>query len=139
MNAPDILKSYNLKRTACRELIVEVIMSAKVALSENEIVDKMTASFDRTTFYRSFKSLVESNVLHRVFLDEGVVKYALSLEDNKPMHQHAHFQCVKCKKVSCLADTLINITNIPSELNIQSYHILLKGVCRSCTNITYFI
>ncbi|NLF42620.1 MAG: hypothetical protein GX587_07990 [Bacteroidales bacterium] len=57
MKALEILNNHNLKRTSCREGIIEVVMEAKQALSENEIRERLIGNYDRTTFYRSFKTL----------------------------------------------------------------------------------
>jgi Fur family ferric uptake transcriptional regulator len=73
----EILNNHNLKRTSCREGIIEVIMTAKQALSENEIRERLVGIYDRTTFYRSFKTLEEHNIIHKIVLDNQLVKYAL--------------------------------------------------------------
>ncbi len=74
MKALDVLYSHNLKRTSCREGIIEVLMAANEALSEIEIREQLAGNYDRTTFYRSFKTLEENKILHRIVVDNlGVV------------------------------------------------------------------
>ena len=77
MKAVDILNHHNLKRTSCREGIIEVVMAAKQALSENEIRERLAGNYDRTTFYRSFKTLEEHKIIHKIVVDNQLVKYAL--------------------------------------------------------------
>ena len=77
MSPIDILNRHNLKRTSCREGIIEVIMTANEALSENEIRERLSGNYDRTTFYRSFKTLEEYKIIHKIVVDNQLVKYAL--------------------------------------------------------------
>ena len=66
MEPIDILNNHNLKRTSCREGILEVVMAANQALSENEIKEQLAGNYDRTTFYRSFKTLEEHRIIHKI-------------------------------------------------------------------------
>lgn len=66
-----------MKRTACREGILSVMLEFGQALFENEIRDELSGNFDRTIFYRLFKTLLEKHVIHKVVVDNQVVKYAL--------------------------------------------------------------
>ena len=95
MKPVDILNINNLKRTSCREGIIDVVMTANQALSESEVREKLSGNYDRTTFYRSFKTLEEHKIIHKIVIDNQVIKYAL---DNSVTHknEHAHFFCNKC-------------------------------------------
>ena len=68
------------------------------ALSENEIRDSLGGNFDRTTFYRSFKTFEEHRIIRKIVVDNQLVKFELdnSLTSKK---EHAHFYCNRCKKV----------------------------------------
>jgi len=101
MNSIEVLNSHNLKRTSCREGIIDVMLTAKEALSENEIRDKLLGNYDRTTFYRSFKTLEEHHILHRIVVDNLKVKYAVN-PALTGAQAHAHFYCKECNTVLCL-------------------------------------
>lgn len=77
MKPIEVLTNHNLKRTSCREGIIDVIMSKGNALSENEIRELLAGNYDRTTFYRSFKTLEEHKIIHKIVVDNQLVKYAL--------------------------------------------------------------
>ncbi|MFW6290648.1 MAG: hypothetical protein ACOC0R_06735 [Mariniphaga sp.] len=66
MEPDKILHQHNLKRTGCREGIIEVLAAAEHPLSESEIRESLNENFDRTTFYRSFKTLLENKILHKI-------------------------------------------------------------------------
>src|SRR5690554_7431982 len=89
MNAENILHRHNLKRTGCREGILDIIIKASNPLSENEIRERLPITFDRTTFYRSFKTLLEHNILHKIVVDNQLVKFGIGYSGNRD-NNHAH-------------------------------------------------
>lgn len=133
MKAFEILNKHHLKRTSCREGILEVIMSANQALSESEIRDQLPGNYDRTTFYRSFKTLVEHHIIHKIVVDNLLVKYELdnSVTSKK---EHAHFYCNSCEEVRCLENVEISQPNIPEGYKVQEQEIIVKGLCSDCSD-----
>ncbi|MFV0593676.1 MAG: Fur family transcriptional regulator [Draconibacterium sp.] len=135
MNPKDILIYHNLKRTSCREGIIGVIMSSDKALSENEIRDQLVGNYDRTTFYRSFKTLVESSIVHKIVVDNNLVKYAL---DNQITHksEHAHFYCNECNSVVCLDSVPVEKPKLPEGFVSLEVEFVIKGTCKFCKEKT---
>jgi len=131
MKAVDILNSHNLKRTSCREGIIDVVMMANQALSENEIRDRLAGSYDRTTFYRSFKTLEEYRIIHKIVVDNQVIKYALdnSVTNNT---EHAHFYCNECNAVKCMTTIPIQNYELPDGYSNNETEVLIKGTCANC-------
>ena len=131
MKAVDILNNHNLKRTSCREGIIEVVMTAGQALSENEIRARLTGNYDRTTFYRSFKTLEEHKIIHKIVVDNQLVKYAL---DNSVTHkhEHAHFYCNECDTVKCLDDIPVKQYQLPDGYSNEETEVIIKGTCANC-------
>lgn len=133
MKAVDILIIHHLKRTSCREGIIEVVMSAYQALSENEIRERLVGNYDRTTFYRSFKTLVEHKIFHKIVVDNQLVKYAL---DNTVTHkdEHAHFYCNECNAVKCLDSVAVQKYQLPDGYTDVETEVIIKGTCSNCKN-----
>jgi len=131
MKAVDILTTHQLKRTSCREGIIEVVMQADQALSEQEIRDRLTGNYDRTTFYRSFKTLEEHHIIHKIVVDNQLVKYAL---DNSVTHkiQHAHFYCNTCHTVKCTEEVPVKDFRLPEGFDGTETEVLIKGICADC-------
>jgi Fur family transcriptional regulator, ferric uptake regulator len=131
MKPHEILIKHNLKRTSCREGIIEVIISAKSALSENEIRGQLAGNYDRTTFYRSFKTLEENKIIHKIVVDNQLVKYAL---DNSitMKNEHAHFYCQKCNSVQCLDAVPIEKPFLPKGYTCAQMEMIIKGICNLC-------
>ena len=131
MKAVDVLSSHHLKRTSCREGIIEVIMASEQALSENEIREKLYGHYDRTTFYRSFKTLEKHKIIHKIYIDNQTVRYAL---DNSITHkkEHPHFYCNDCHVVQCLDFEPISGFRLPEGYTENETEIIIKGTCANC-------
>lgn len=131
MKPVEVLNSHNLKRTSCREGIIEVIMKADNALSKNEICERLPGNYDRTTFYRSFKTLEEYKIIHKIVVDNQLVKYAL---DNSVTlkKEHAHFYCNECNSVKCLETMPIEKPILPEGYCEAETEVIVKGTCALC-------
>lgn len=133
MKAIDILKNLNLKRTSCREGIIEVVLAANEALSENEIRERLARNYDRATFYRSFKILIEHKIIHKIVVNNQLVKYAL---DNTVTHKnkHAHFYCNECNALKCMENVPVQKYQLPEGFADIETEVLIKGICANCRN-----
>jgi Fur family ferric uptake transcriptional regulator len=131
MNPAELLTRHNLKPTSCREGIIKAIMSTNNALSENEIREQLEGNYDRTTFYRSFKTLEEHKIIHKIVIDNQVIKYAL---DNSITNkdEHAHFYCNECQTVQCLESLPIQEMQLPEGYTEDEKEVIIKGTCAIC-------
>lgn len=131
MTANDLLNNHSLKRTSCREGIIEIMQNSRTALSETEIRENLTGNYDRTTFYRSFKTLEEHKIIHKIVIDNQIIKYAI----NKPSCQnkkHLHFYCNKCHTVQCI-DAISSLdVKMPDDYVTEEIDVLIKGICATC-------
>lgn len=93
----------------------------------------MVGNYDRTTFYRSFKTLEEHNIIHKIVIDGQTVKYAL---DDATTHSstHAHFYCNECHTVTCLDDVPVQRYQLPDGYSESETDVLIKGICPTCQN-----
>ena len=131
MEAVKVLSGHNLKRTSCREGIIEVIMTAGKALSENEIRERLAGNYDRTTFYRSFKTLEEHAIIHKIVVDNQLVKYALDNSVTRKK-EHAHFYCNNCGAVLCLESVPVVQPVLPDGYTGEETEVIIKGTCALC-------
>jgi Fur family ferric uptake transcriptional regulator len=131
-----ILHHHALRRTSCRQGIVELMLNEERALSENEIREKLSANYDRTTFYRSFKTLEESGIIHKIVLDSQKVCYALARHSFTS--NHAHFHCNTCQSVRCLSSSAIPAVELPEGFRANATEIVIHGICSLCnqTNLS---
>jgi Fur family ferric uptake transcriptional regulator len=131
MRAQDILHKHNLIRTSCRQSIIDTIVNSGYAISEDEIKHKAEGTYDRTTFYRSFKTLIENNIIHKIVVDNQLVKYAIT-ENNPVIQKHIHFYCSQCGIVECLPDAEVNTPKLPNGYKLVQTELIVKGFCDKC-------
>lgn len=133
MKAQDILHKHNLVCTSCRQSIIDTIVNTGHAISEDEIKQRVEATYDRTTFYRSFKTLIENGIIHKIVVDNQLVKYALT-ENNEASKNHVHFYCNQCGIVECLPDAVIKSPLLPNGYRQVEAELIIKGFCNQCNN-----
>ncbi|WP_200859818.1 Fur family transcriptional regulator [Winogradskyella psychrotolerans] len=110
----EILKDNNLRVTSCRRDVLSTFLNRKIALSHADLEDALKDNFDRVTIYRTLKTFLENDLVHKVLDDTGAAKYALcnhSSDVPHHDHEHVHFKCEKCGNTSCL-----------DEISLQRYH-----------------
>ncbi len=131
MKAEEILQKHNLVRTSCRQSIINTIAKSGHAVSEDEIKHNIEATYDRTTFYRSLKTLIKKNIIHKIVVDNQVIKYALN--DAEVLNtKHVHFYCNQCKTVECLPDVELETPLLPAGYKETETELVVKGLCRKC-------
>lgn len=131
MKPADVLSKHNLKRTSCREGIIAVMMLAKNPLSEHEIREQLSGTYDRTTFYRSFKTLEEHKIVHKIVIDNQLVKYAIDNAVTRK-NEHAHFYCNECSTVQCMDSVPVQEIVLPAGYTEIETEVLIKGTCPLC-------
>lgn len=131
MDTREILQKHNLVRTSCRQSIIGAMLSAGTAVSEEEIKSKVDGTYDRTTFYRTFKTLIENGIIHKIVVDNHLVKYALS-ESGMHKSHHVHFYCNQCGLVECLDGTDIKTPDLPNGYKEVETELIVKGFCSHC-------
>ena len=134
MTAEEILQRHDLKNTGCRKYIISELLKSQVALSENEIKTEFPDLFDRVTFYRTLRTLEESGVIHKIILNEGSVKYALSHAAHSNKSIHSHFHCTVCDKVLCLHENTRVIAELPPGFAQSGIFIIIDGLCAKCNH-----
>lgn len=101
------------------------------AMSEQEIRDQLKGTYDRTTFYRSFKTLEENKILHKIVVDPTIVRYAIDPDVfSNPLH--AHFYCEQCKHVLCLESIPLEKPALPEGFAATASELIIKGICKKC-------
>jgi Fur family ferric uptake transcriptional regulator len=134
MEATDLLKKHNLRKTATRTEVLKEYLSAGKALSHAELESKLGTHFDRVTLYRTLNSFEEKGLLHKVYDETGTVRFSLCSDHcDVSSHEddHVHFHCTKCGNSYCL-DLPIPEMNLPNDLMINDVYMVANGICKTC-------
>lgn len=133
-SASDALKKHGLRVTPARKAVFEVFASTSTALSHADIECAM-GEMDRVTLYRTLASLEENGIIHPVWDDDSVKKYALcqaSCDAHEHRDEHVHFKCKVCNEVRCLSEVNPPHLAVPAGFVTERVEVLLVGTCPGC-------
>lgn len=133
------LKKKGYKFTPQRKAILDVVAEHPGQhLSSEEIYDLVKVSSPEiglATVYRTVQLLVELDVLSKLNLDDGFVRYEIDNHDEE-QHHHHHLICSECGKIIEVREDLLD--SLEQEIE-KKYTFLIKdhklkffGICETC-------
>lgn len=136
MSSPEkILKSHQLRVTDCRLEIIQEFLEKNIALSHADLEEMLRDNFDRVTIYRTLKTFLDKDLIHKVLDDGGATKYALCAHgenEHDHSHEHVHFKCEVCGETTCLDDIDLPQVYLPKGFAKKEMSLLVQGVCNKC-------
>jgi Fur family ferric uptake transcriptional regulator len=137
-NSPlQILQEHNLRITNCRKEVLKIFLERQAALSHSDLEGVLDKDFDRVTLYRTLKTFLDNDLIHKVLDDSGSAKYALCShngQESKHSHHHeyVHFKCEKCGKTICIEEVSLPKIDLPAGYINKEVSLLVQGVCDKC-------
>ncbi|MEZ5344608.1 MAG: transcriptional repressor [Pyrinomonadaceae bacterium] len=129
------IQKSGLRRTAQRELILEVFLDTEDHLSSEDLywlVHKEDPNVGHTTVYRTLKVLTEAGLAREVRLGDGRTYY----EHHFDHDHHDHMICTECGKVIEFFSAEIEKLQdeMADEFGFKPTHHSLRilGVCEDC-------
>ena len=132
-----ILRDSGMRITKLRSLIIEIILENGKPISAPEILEavrKHVSSVNKTTIYRCLDTLLEKDIVKKVYLNSDLLHYELSF---LPHHHHA--TCTTCGKVQEVSShelekAVANLESsvIDSGFAVKDHIIELRGKCQTC-------
>src|SRR5690554_7748267 len=130
----EILKDNQLRVTSCRRAVLQTFLQRQVALSHPDLEDELKESYDRVTIYRTLKTFLDSDLIHKVLDDSGATKYTLCLHDVQTHdHEHVHFKCLKCGQTNCIEEVSLHSIQLPNGYIASEMNLLVQGTCKKCS------
>jgi Fe2+ or Zn2+ uptake regulation protein len=133
----EMARRQGLKMTPQRRAIIRFLQTAKNHPTPDEILRAVNSEFpmaSRATVYNTINWLKKNGMLKEIF-EAGQVR----LDPN--CNQHHHFVCNKCGKVEDVDFDLIpslNICTLANSNQIESFELILRGLCQKCKNSPAF-
>lgn len=132
------LKSKGYKLTPQRRAILNTVIDNQGKhLSTEEIYDivkKDCPEIGLATVYRTLQLLSELDVLSKLSLDDGCVRYELNNHEDD--HQHHHLICTSCGNVFEVVVDLLDALEAEIEQNydfkINDHKVKFFGICKNC-------
>jgi len=125
------LRAGGHRVTASRRAALEAIAASDDHFSVAD-VQQRAPTIGRATLFRTIKLLVELDLLCRVLLEDGSLRYRLS---RRPTHHH-HLVCTACGDVEDFADC--DLAALSKELTrrtayeIRGHWLEMYGLCPAC-------
>lgn len=136
----DMLKSKGLKVTNQRIMVLKALAeSPGQHLTTEEIyalVKKDSPEIGLATVYRTTQVLLDLELIDKINLDDGFVRYEISQSGQEGTHHHHHLICLECGKVYSFEDDLLekleNRIQDTMSFNVVDHEVKLFGYCKEC-------
>jgi Fur family ferric uptake transcriptional regulator len=129
------IQKKGLKRTAQRDLILDVFLRTERHLSNEDLyrlVQEEDASVGQTTVYRTLKLLTEAGLAREVRFGDGRTHY----EHNYKHEHHDHMICSECGKIiefySAELEALQDAMAAKHRFEISQHLLRIIGICAEC-------
>ena len=129
------LRGQGLKRTAQRDLILEVFLGTEGHVTGEDLyqlVRKQDASVGQTTVYRTLKLLTDSGLAREVRFGDGRAHF----EHNYKHEHHDHMFCSVCGEViefySPELEAIQDKMAAKHRFELTSHLLRMIGVCAKC-------
>ena len=136
-----MLKEKGLKVTNQRLLVLEVLAEHRdkhmTAEDIYELVKEDSPEIGLATIYRTVQLLLEMQLIDRINLDDGCIRYEIGdLFDGKNKHHHHHLICKTCGKVFAFKDDLLDELESHIEeatgFHVLDHELKFYGQCKEC-------
>lgn len=120
------------RNTQKQDIVINILSTSEHTISAEEILDRMPIKVNKSTIYRILDRFVEKGKVHFVTGLDGKAYYALcnDCSTEHEIHNHIHFQCKSCNRVTCLSYK-IEVPNL-KNFEIQETQFLMIGICDTC-------
>jgi len=129
------IQNAGLKRTAQRDLILEVFLRTEKHLSSEDLyrlVQKEDASIGQTTVYRTLKLLTEAGLAREVRFGDNRTHY----EHNYKHQHHDHMICMECGEIiefySAELEALQDAMAAKHGFEVKQHLLRILGLCATC-------
>lgn len=140
----DMLKEKGLKVTNQRVMVLKTLSSSPgVHLTTEEIYDLVKSEYPEiglATVYRTIQLLLDLNLIDKINLDDGFVRYEIAEDlDSVSGHHHHHLICTECGNVYSFEDDLLeNLEKtIKNSLGFEvvDHEVKFYGCCKNCKKV----
>ena len=136
-----LLKENGLKVTSQRIAILEALESRpdKHLTAEEiyECVKTNNPDIGLATVYRTIQLLAELNLIDKLNLGDGFIRYEISNKGQEDAHHHHHLICLNCGSVLTFqGDFMEDLEDRIQEamnFNVVDHEVKLFGYCKACS------
>ncbi|MEG2184262.1 MAG: Fur family transcriptional regulator [Cloacibacillus sp.] len=127
------LTSAGLRVTRQRRVVLELLAAEGAPLSHAEIQARLAEHLDRVTLYRTLETLKRAGIVHQVQGIDGVWRFCAHEQGTQGCPgDHAHFLCLSCGRMFCLADQRMPRVAVPAGMQVEGKQFVIYGACPEC-------
>lgn len=139
------LKDRGYKFTHQRKIVFEAILEhEKDHVTVEELYHHIKEKYPEiglATVYRNVQLFCEMNLVEKLNLDDGFIRYELALD--KDNHRHHHLICNQCNRVievkEDLMDSIEKIFDENYGFLVSNHQTKFFGVCDDCRRLKDFL
>lgn len=139
-----LLKEKGLKVTTQRILILQALESRPDRhLTAEEIYECVkidNPDIGLATVYRTIQLLADLNLIDKLNLGDGFIRYEIGIRDKEDAHHHHHLICLNCGNVLTFEgdfmDDLENRIQDAMNFKVVDHEVKLFGYCSECREKT---
>jgi Fur family ferric uptake transcriptional regulator len=125
------LQALNHRVTPARLGVIAAVLAQSGHFSVDDIL-RTAHNVGRATVFRTMRLLTDLDILCRVLLEDGTLRYRVSLRND----HHHHLVCVSCGNVrdleDCAVGDLVRDLAAATDYDIQGHWLEFYGRCASC-------
>ena len=132
------LRENSLKLTGQRQKILNLLIENKEKhLNAEEIHRQLQEKGEKVgiaTIYRTIGLLEKLNMIARLYLDDGSIRYQVN--DPNQLHEHHHLICNRCGHIVDMEDDLMD--SLEREIKklygfkVLNHKVKFYGICKTC-------
>lgn len=134
----DRLKDNSFKLTGQRLTILSLLIkNNEKHLSAEDIHNLLLESGEKigiATIYRTIGVLEKLNMIARLYVDDGCIRYQV-LDPHKE-HEHHHLICQRCDKIIDMQDDLLDNLEVKIKdiynFKVTNHKVKFYGICSDC-------
>ena len=124
------LETQGHRLTVSRLAVLAAVLAQKGHFSVEDVL-RRCPGIGRATAFRTMRLLAETDIVCRVLLEDGSLRYRLSRRGH-----HHHLVCVACGNVedlnTCIVNDLVEGLSRSADYEIDGHWLEFYGRCGSC-------
>lgn len=131
--AEGMIRRRGERVTSGRVQILAILLAEQRPVTHHQLEERLRDKhrLDRVTLYRVLEWLNEKCFVHKVMSDDRIWRFRANTHIYS--RQHAHFECTRCTRVTCLDEMKAEYDNaLPTGYRTQEIDLKIKGLCAEC-------
>ena len=128
MNANEVLRKHNIRKTAIREKVLDLLIRNNECLSYAAIEQKIEDKTQKGSILRVLNYFLSRGIVKKIMIDGIKLRYYFSEKEKKHI---VYFRCTCCGDSYLFESKFIEPFAVQG-MEVSTSHISAKGICPKC-------